>query len=250
MCWGYSTVQYTWIPFFVSKPTIVTEEYERLKADPQIKHPEKFMLQHSRRQGQYQGCFAKWKNMRVAHRWDLFAEICPKQAKACSELPNHVRTLFGVETKKHTNSKFPVSDGSHQLPTPLIVALESILMERIHLGEEVTTDFASCVLVRLVSVWNEQLGKLTEDARGFAQRHLQNQDLQMENVPGEHQQLALAEDSNHMVELLSEIRECKISTNSPSVVKPGLQGTLFVHLNPGTVQDLIILVGVNRVNWR
>lgn len=219
----------------MSTPTIPTEEYERLKADPNIKHPEKFMLGNSRKQGQYQGCFAKWKDMRIAHKWDLFCEICPKQAKACSEIPNHVRTLFGVETKKHTNSKFSAKDASHTVPTPLILALESLLMERIHLGEEVTVDFASNVLVQLVSLWNEQLGKLTEDVRRFGQQHLKNQDLQIKDVPGEQEQMALADDSKHMVQLFSEIHECKISTNSPSVLKLGLtvQYLFFVQLSWG-----------------
>ena len=157
----HSTVKYCNVmnPYSICYSAVAPcQEYDRLKADPDIKHPEKYMLNTSRRQGQYQGCFSKshWGGKRISQQWDLFCEIAPKQAKMYSELPNHVRALLGIEERKHNNSKFKATEGTHRVPTALIVALESLLMERIHLGEEVTYDLAASVLLRLVGLWNEK----------------------------------------------------------------------------------------------
>lgn len=182
-----------------------TKEFEALKNDPSIQFPEKHMLQKSRNLGQYQGCFGKshWGHKRVAHKWDLFCEIAPKQAKIYSEIPNHVRQLLGVPTLKHSNSKFKEADGNHKVPYPLLEAMESILMQRVHLGEEVTHDFACSVLLRLVQVWNEKLQELTSDARLAGQAVVKQQHGNTDH-----------EEAKHMDSLLSHIRECKISTNA------------------------------------
>lgn len=201
------------------------QEYDRLKADPDIKHPEKHMLNTSRRQGQYQGCFSKshWGGKRISQQWDLFCEIAPKQAKMYSELPNHVRALLGIEERKHNNSKFKASEGTHRVPTALIVALESLLMERIHLGEEVTYDLAASVLLRLVGLWNEKLQELTAEARGVGHQVLKQQDMAITGRPTEEEEHEMEKDgAAHMAGLFDSLRECKIVHNSPSLMILGL----------------------------
>ncbi|CAK9000454.1 unnamed protein product [Durusdinium trenchii] len=146
-------------------------------ADPSVKHPEKHMLNKQRRAGQYQGCFAKWQKRRVSHKWDLFCEIAPKQAKICTEIPNSVKVLLGVSELKHANSKFKNEDGARQVPVHLALAVESILMERIHMGEEVTMDFAAEVLLAMVNTWNSKISELSDEIRErCGQQFLQQQD--------------------------------------------------------------------------
>ena len=196
------------------------QEYDALKADPEIKFPEKHMLRHKRNQGQYQGCFSKthWGGKRVLHHWDEFCDIAPKQAKLYSELPNHVRALLGIEARKHSNSKFKESDGSRKIPMPLLLAMENILMERIHLGEEVTYDFAAGLLVRLVSVWNEKLQELKADVVKDGHRILREHDKDIVGEPTEEQQLQMEQKgAMHMDSMLSGIRECHVSTQNTAV---------------------------------
>ena len=192
------------------------------------------MLNTSRPQGLYQGCFSKthWGGKRVAEKWDLFCEICPKQAKIYSELPNHVRALLGIEKRKHASSKFSAKDGTHRVPMHLLVALESILMERIHLGEEVTYDFAASVLLRLVTVWNEQLQTLHSDVRAQGQRALSEQDrLADGDGAGDQQESMDTFPASHMEKLLLSLKECKISSNPESLRKLGSAFPYYFRIN-------------------
>lgn len=209
------------IAFDCKSKILSSKEYDRLKQDPEVRHPEKFMLQHSRRNGLYQGCFSKshWGHKRVAHKWDLFCRVAPKQAKHFSELPNHVRSLLGISEKKHSNSKFKVSEGSRQVPEPLVEALENILMERIHMGEEVDSDFCTQVLLQLVQVWNDKVEDLTKDVKSnVGQDLLMKQDSQLGEEPSESQMLECQKEAakglDHMLSLL---RTCHVSQNHTAI---------------------------------
>lgn len=107
--------------------SLLSKEYDQLKNDPAVKHPEKYMLQKHRKAGQFQGCFAesKWGGKRKREQWDLFCDIAPKQARRCSELPNIVKNLLNVGKLKHTNGKHKESDGIRRLPAPLAYAWHS-----------------------------------------------------------------------------------------------------------------------------
>ena len=195
------------------------------------------MLAHRRSQGLYQGCFAKshWGGKRYSEKWDLFCEICPKQAKIYSELPNHVRALLGIEKRKHSSSKYPAQDGSRRVPIPLLVALESMLMERIHVGEEVTYDFAASLLYRLVCVWNDQLQNLLSDVRAKGQQVLSEEDQLIAGDCEDDQQKDMdTSKASHMEGVLSSIQECKISSNSDSLRKLGCKfqyRNVSIHTN-------------------
>ena len=212
----YSTVQ------TVQQASATTQEYDELCKDPNIRYPEKHMLSKGRPQGLYPGCFAKshWGGKRIRDKWDMFCEIAPRQAKIYSEVPNCVRAILGIDVRKHTGSKFKVSDGDHRVPLPLLLALESLLMDRIHLGEEVTYDFASSVLIRLVNVWNEQLAQLFAEVGEQGTQVVKAHDELV--VAGSSPDCALQEASaSHFEVLRSSLHQCKISTNSESLRKPG-----------------------------
>lgn len=196
---------------------LISEELERLKQDPEIKHPEKHMLRTSRPAGLYQGCFSKshWGNKRIKHKWDLFCKVAPKQAKRYAELPNHVRLVLGVDEMKHSNSKFKVVDGARQIPQPLVEALENLLMERIHLGEEVDNDFCTQVLLQLIEVWNSQVQELVSDVKTHVGPNLlKTQDSELGDEPTESQmEHAQREAERGMNHVLSVLRTCHVSEN-------------------------------------
>ena len=197
----------------------LAQEFEALKEDPDIRHPEKHMLQHTRQQGQYQGCFSKshWGGKRVAQKWDLLCQIAPKQAKTDQEVPNHLRALLGITTKKHSNSKFKESEASHKVPYQLTMALEALLMERIHLGEEITIDFASSVLLRLVKCWNDKLSDLQERAREVGQDMLKLHDQKLSGGCGQHDLEGGEHQPTHMDAVISSLRACEITRQHKSL---------------------------------
>ena len=176
------------------------------------------MLSNGKRQGLYQGCFSKshWGDRRIRDKWDLFCDVAPKQAKLYSEIPNCIRGLLGIESRKYTGSRFSASDGDHRVPLPLLIALESLLMERIHIGEEVTYDVASSLLIRLVNVWNEQLTQLFNElgekgcqiVKAFDSAEVEDQAMQEATA-------------SHFQMIKSSMHQCKISTNSESLRKLG-----------------------------
>ena len=97
-----------------------------------------------------------------------------------SEIPNHLKRVLGIEELKHNNSKYKMENGSHQIPQPMMEAMESILMERIHLGEEVTIGFCASVLAKMIDVWNDNIEKLKPEVTNFVgQNLLKEQDQQM-----------------------------------------------------------------------
>lgn len=191
------------------------------------------MLQHTRRQGQYQGCFSKshWGGKRILHKWDLLCEIAPKQAKIYCELPNHIRSLLGIEKLKHSNSKFAQGEGSHKVPIPLVLALEKLLMERIHLGEEVTYDFASAVLVRLVNVWNEKVTEIESDVKAsLGHAILKEQDEQITSRPSLEQEQSLQrQGEDRFAHILSMLVKCNVSTKEQSLAILGFCKIIKTH---------------------
>jgi len=197
--------------------SLLSKEYDQLKNDPAVKHPEKYMLQKHRKAGQFQGCFAesKWGGKRKREQWDLFCDIAPKQARRCSELPNIVKNLLNVGKFKHTNGKHKESDGIRRLPAPLAYAWESLLIERMQLGEEVTSDFAQNVFMQMVEEWNSKITDLAADLRAsvgpsiLAKHDEAIQDEASDEMVSEAQSQAAAE----VERALSCLQTCNISKN-------------------------------------
>ena len=202
-----------------------TKEYEKLCQDPDIKHPEKHMLNNHRNSGQYQGCFSDshWGKKRKLHKWDMFVEIAPKQAKVLTEIPNRLRSLLGVPLK-HSNSKFKCAEGSHQIPDPLALAVEGLLVERMQLGEELTFDFALEVLLQAVSEWNSQLEELTSAVRqSLGPYFLQLHDENLGDDPSEEAMQAVqAAAEADLEDALSLLRPVVMSKNHASCMRHGI----------------------------
>lgn len=211
------------------------QEYDRLKADPEIRFPEKHMLRTSRKQGQYQGCFtdSHWGKKRREHHWDLFCQLAPKQAKQMAEIPNSVRPLLCIEKMKHNNSKFSLKDGIHSVPLPLALALEQVAMERMQLGEEVTTDFVQNLLVDMIAFWNDQVAKLSEEVQSnFGPRILEDCDRRIESGMSEAKIAEIQNNAKDELErMLSLLQPCAITNNHANIKFLSRTNTVCVYLH-------------------
>ena len=192
-----------------------------MKKKPDIKSAERTLLRQGKHQGLYRGCFSEthWKSKRREHKWDLFAQYAPKLAKIHSEVPNSLRDILGIEVRKHTLGKFSQSEGgSHQCPEPLATALETLLLERIALGEECTADFAAHSLSTLIEVWNGKVGELHEAVReASAKELLREQDDAITEDMSLVEIEAIQIDANKKMEkILSDLRPVELSKNHSS----------------------------------
>lgn len=200
----------------------LAEEYDKLKADPAIRHPEKHMLNKHRKAGQYQGCFSNshWSGKRKRDKWDLFCETAPKLARKCHEIPNSIKQLLNIGKLKHSNGRFKVSEGTRSLPIQLAFAWESMLLERMQLGEEVTSDFAQTLFLQLVEEWNSAIADLAEKAREqLGVQILREHDSTMEDTGDTADNQALA--ARELERLTSSLQACAISKNLTAVRLPG-----------------------------
>ena len=160
-----------------------SQEYEELKKNPTIKRADRHMCRTRSRQGWYQGCFSetKWGGQRRRHKWDVLLASAPKLANIYTEIPNSLRSLLGIQEMKHANGKFSKAvSGLHNCPAPLAFALETILDERMSLGEECTADFAAKTLSILLEAWNEnikELRQMVQEAVGQELLHAQNESI-------------------------------------------------------------------------
>lgn len=207
-----------YIYIYVTTSSHRCQEYEELRKDPTIRFPEKHMLQATRQSGQYQGCFSEshWGKKRRLEKWDLFCEVAPKLAKRCYELPNRVKTMLNIDCKlKHSNSRFKQGE-NHSIPTPLTMALEDILIERMQFGEEVTFDFAQDVLKKLLDLWNEKVVELREKVNAsLGTRMLAEQDSAIDDATTEDQLETLHKSAMDQIEdALSNMTVTNVSGNS------------------------------------
>ena len=185
------------------------------------------MLNKVRNRGQYQGCFADshWGKKRREQHWDIFCDIAPKQAQKYAELPNKVRPLLGINVLKHTNSKFALEDGVHAVPMPLALAAENILVDRIHCGEEVTTDFVSKLLLDMIDIWNSNVQKLSEEVQlSMGHLILKHCDDQVRDDMGEDEVQALQQAGHAKLEaVLQNLRPCTLKQDQNALKLLGLQ---------------------------
>ena len=96
-------------------------------------------------------------------------------------------------------------------------ALEGILMEHIHLGEEVSHDFAANVTVKLIEVWNSAVDKLRNEFETF----LGKDRVPLEDdVCGSSQshKAADSEATDHLRAIMDSLQKCEISSASQSVL--------------------------------
>lgn len=120
---------------------------------------------------------------------------------------------------KHSNSRFKADGATHKIPFALAEALENIMMERIHIGEEVTMDFCSQVLIELVKVWNSKIDELKPQVQQYVgQKLLRDQDQQL---PGDSSRSQLETAQKHAVQglqaVLDSLRPIEVSENFKSL---------------------------------
>ena len=71
-----------------------------------------------------------------------------------------------LKVLKHTGSKFKKQPGEplRNLPEPLAMAIESLLLDRMALGEEIGLDFVENAVREFVNIWNEKIDEFRSQA--------------------------------------------------------------------------------------
>ena len=125
------------------------------------------MLKHAKGRGQYQGCFSesKWGGRRKIYRWDLFVACAERMSKRMCEVPNVLRPVLGIKGLKAAGRAVKKGGASTAcMPTPLALGIESIVLDRIQAGEQVTHDYVSKLTVHMAGQWNHHIEKFREQA--------------------------------------------------------------------------------------
>ena len=152
---------------------------------------------------------------RKKQNWDLLVKYAPKIAKKHSEVPNSLRDVLNITTKKWNGGKFSKSDGLHVIPPSLALALDTIIMDRLAAGEEVSYDFVESTLKLLVKLWNEKIEELQADVQETVQKKIlqaQNAIAESEDVGDDVARMAKDDEMTALSKLLETLQPCNIST--------------------------------------
>lgn len=192
------------------------EEYEALKANPEIKFPEKHMLKTLKRKECYQGCFSKWQQHRVANSWDAFVEVATELAKKHSEIPNAFRKTLQISCQKWSGSRYATGD-MHSLPEPLALAIESMLVDAMTTGQEVGFNFIVKTMNFMLSLWNDRITEI----RSHLQSKLQDQATSDDHIgPSDAlvdvngDRVACSSGDDHQEKMLGMLQTCNVTMSA------------------------------------
>ena len=129
--------------------------------------------------GYFPGCLypSKWGKVRHDQHWPLLVKTAPQLCKRRKELPNSLRSILQINELKY-GSGTSAEKRSH-LPPPLEEAIESMLVERIGLGEEVTMHFVKSTILFATSIWNECIGEVRKLVRDHGLKLLERDDAKL-----------------------------------------------------------------------
>ena len=127
----------------------------------------------------FPGCLypSKWGTVRHDQHWPLLVKTAPQLCKRHKELPNSLRSILQINKLKY-GSNTSTEKRSH-LPPPLEEAIESMLVERIGLGEEVTMHFVKNTILFAISIWNECIGEVHKLVRDHGLKLLERDDAKL-----------------------------------------------------------------------
>lgn len=89
--------------------------------------------------------------------------MAPDICKKHSEIPNHLRSALGLSSRKYEGSKFSREDGTHTIPDALALAVESLTLDMLSSGQEVSLGCVKKVMLEMITLWNEQINEFRQD---------------------------------------------------------------------------------------
>lgn len=108
--------------------------------------------------GYFPGCVypSKWGSVRQHQQWAVLVQTAPKICKKFKELPNSLRMILRLDLKKggFANQELWMTKATKTIPPALETAFESLVVERIDLGEEVSITYIKNMLLEGCRVWN------------------------------------------------------------------------------------------------
>ena len=105
--------------------------------------------------GTYKGCFTKshWGGSRQKHCWDKVAELAPRFAERFAEVPNWIRAALQISAMKGPS----LVPETGKLPPAIAQTIETMIMERVSLGEEMTLTNVSELVKHTISMYNQEV---------------------------------------------------------------------------------------------
>eukprot|EP00435_Cladocopium_sp_Y103_P072068 s64_g39.t1 len=119
-----------------------------------------------KRPGYFSGCCSesKWAGARKRFKWDLFAEMMPRQAAICDEVPSWLKGRLGCTDAKFKGPRQQV------IPEELLQIADAILLEECKRGLEMDAKSVHGILNGLVAIYNEEATQFNQDSE---KRHLE-----------------------------------------------------------------------------
>eukprot|EP00438_Fugacium_kawagutii_P013863 Skav228403 [mRNA] locus=scaffold3824:14733:31266:- [translate_table: standard] len=153
----------------------ICKAWDEIKASG-VKNPSK-VLEGRKLPGFFTGCVyeSKWGAQRVSQQWSLVCAAAPQLCKKHKELPNSLRTIMQLPEKNNNLPHGAADDAcSKTLPFPLKCVVESLIMEKIQCGQEVTMCFVKNAIAFCCDLWNECVhtirGNVQEKSLSMLQR--------------------------------------------------------------------------------
>ncbi|CAK9018622.1 unnamed protein product [Durusdinium trenchii] len=151
--------------------------YDKAKASGE-KNPIK-AVENRKLPGYFPGCLyeSKWGAARREQQWALLCASAPALCKKHKELPNSLRRILRFNKQKHGA---PTKDTARcYIPLALEQAIESMILDRILLGEETTMVFVKNTIVWAVQLWNEVIEMIRTDIRNNGLETIKQQDEEL-----------------------------------------------------------------------
>lgn len=216
------------------------QEYEELKANPEIKFPEKHMLKFLKRKECYQGCFSKWQRQRQDNSWDAFVDVAPELSKQHSEIPNAFRSTLNISCCKWNGSKYGKLAPTHIIPDPLALAIESMLVDAMTTGQEIGLGYITKTMNFMINLWNEHIHDIGSRMQGVLQDRIDS---------GEHVESCIALGSysesdqtmsttDPMKKLEQMLRTCELSTTHDGRRILGCDLIIYIYIYASVVQHI------------
>jgi len=168
--------------------------------------------------GYFPGCVfeSKWGRVRREQHWEIFVHTAPRICAKHKELPNCLRRILKMKTMKHSTESTQCTEQIH-LPHALKTAVESMVMSRLELGEEVTMAYVQNTLEHGVKLWNTVVNSMQDSVPEKCLQMLKSRDSEFAELDGPELETRV----NKMVETLqSVLKPINLKGNDDSILFP------------------------------
>lgn len=164
----------------IAEKTAIFKKFEDVKARDGSKAALEAV---SKMPGYFAGCMfkSKWGEARIAQKWDLLTMTAPALCAKHKELPNSLRLMLNMKALKWAPDGFKGKQRAF-LPQVFQQVVESMTMERIELGEEVSMVYVKNLILYLADVWNDSIASIRSLLETKGLDFLKERDQELANM--------------------------------------------------------------------